>query len=89
MAQGRKTGGRKKGTPNKKTPEAVELLEALDANSLEEIVAIARRAAEAGDDQMALNAWKEVAQYQFSKRKAIEHSTKDGEEFVVRLKDAL
>lgn len=77
--------GRKKGTPNKRTQEVLDLLEEKfpDYNP---IVAMAEIA---NDEElpidMRMSAHKEVAQYVAPKRKAIEHSGNAG--ITVTLKD--
>ena len=75
---GERRGGRKKGTPNKrtvKTQETVDkFLEGIGNRPLEAMQEIAEKAIEIGDLSLALNAYKELAQYVAPKRKAIEHS---------------
>ena len=75
---GAKTGGRKKGTPNKRTVKTRETLEkfidSIGNLPLEEIADIGKQAKAKGDYTLALAAYKELAQYCAPKRKAIEHS---------------
>ena len=72
MAKGKKTGGRKKGTPNKKTIATQELLEKLGCNPIEELWKLAQGA---GDDkELAFKCYKELASYVAPKLKAVELS---------------
>lgn len=75
---GERRGGRVKGTPNKRTQEVIEKLAALDCDPIEGMATIAKEAYEARDFQLAGNMYKELAQYVAPKRKAVEHSGKDG-----------
>lgn len=87
-----KTGGRKKGTPNKKTQIIEEILESLDCSPItnlariangQKVMCLAYANKETGDfvemevmptlDQIK-DANKELAQYIYPKRKAVEHS---------------
>ena len=70
----RKTGGRAKGTPNKKTLEVIERLKELKCDPIEGMAKIAKDAYEEGDKQLAGQMYKELAQYVAPKRKAIEVS---------------
>ena len=88
MTKGRKTGGKVKGSVNKRTKEIQQMLDDLDCNPLEGMVEIANRAKEGvligvDDDGnqimkpdlvLAGNMYKELAQYIAPKRKAIEHT---------------
>lgn len=68
MAKGRKTGGRTKGTPNRRTAEAAALLNSLGCDPLE---GMARIALDTGNP-VALRGrmYAELAQYVYSKRRA-------------------
>ena len=70
MAIGRKTGGRKAGTPNRRTTEVSKLLESLHCNPIEGMVSIAT------DPKASLELrgrmYGELAQYLYPKRKAVE-----------------
>lgn len=66
MAKGIKTGGRKAGTPNKLTQDLFKICE---EEGIDIFRAMVKKAAE-GD----LFMMKEVAQYLYPKRKAMEHS---------------
>ena len=66
-----KTGGRMKGTPNKKTlVKANDLLVELNINPIQRLVEIAE-SAEATTEQK-INCYKEIAKYSYSKPKAEE-----------------
>ncbi len=71
---GRKSGGRKKGTPNKKTKEIIDKLEELNCDPIEGMASIARIAKTMGDFSLAGSMYKELAQYVYPKRKAVEHT---------------
>jgi len=68
----KKTGGRKKGTPNKKTQNMIDKLDALGYDPIESLVRLALEAKKTKDSAMEFNACKELAQYVAPKRKAIE-----------------
>jgi hypothetical protein len=70
MALGHKTGGRKAGTPNRKTQEIGELLESLGHNPIEAMVQIATDPEASLELRGRMNA--ELAQYVYPKRKAVE-----------------
>lgn len=75
MAAGRKTGGRVKGTPNKKTQELIDMIEAAGCpHPVQGMAEIAVKARSEGNDDLAKDCYKELAQYVAPKRKAIEHS---------------
>lgn len=80
MALGKKTGGRKKGTPNKANREIIEKLAELDCDPIEGMAKIAQQAYNSGDFQLAGSMYKELAQYVAPKRKAIEHTGADGQD---------
>jgi len=73
MARGFKTGGRTKGTPNKKTLEVIERLEQLGCDPIKGMAQIAMD--EANPPELRGRMFSELAQYVVPKRKAIEHST--------------
>lgn len=69
-------GGRQKGTPNKKTQALQERLADMDCDPIEAMVRIGEEAKAAEDWHLAFNVYKELAQYCYPKRKAIEiHET--------------
>ena len=70
MAIGRKTGGRRAGTPNRKTQEISDLLASLGHNPIAAMVSIATNPKASLELQGRMNA--ELAQYVYSKRKAVE-----------------
>ena len=70
MAIGIKSGGRAKGTPNKRTAEVAELLYALDCDPVEGMARIAMNEAHAPELRGRMYA--ELAGYLFPKRKALE-----------------
>lgn len=73
----RKGAGRPKGTPSKKTIEAQERLEELGCDPLEVLALIASGeslGSEVPDIAMRKDAAKDLMQYVYPKRKAVEHS---------------
>ncbi len=64
-------GGRKKGTPNKKTQDLLEMCEQKGVNPFEVLLDLCKNA----DPNIKMNAAKEVCQYILPKRKAIEQTT--------------
>lgn len=64
-----KTGGRKKGTPNKNTQNLLALCEYHNCHPFEAMLLIAMREA---DPRVAFDMWEKCAQYVHSKRKALE-----------------
>ena|SRR3712207_112879 len=69
--RGEKRGGRNKGTPNKQTLAVAERLEALGCDPLEAMVRIATD--ESVEPGIRFQAYEELAQYIYPKRKALEH----------------
>ena len=67
-----KRGGRKKGTPNKKTQDLMAMCEARGINLFEAFLEIIEDVN--ADPNLRFSALKEAAQYVYPKRKAIEHS---------------
>jgi hypothetical protein len=72
MAAGRKTGGRVKGTPNRRTQAVAEKLASLDCDPISAMARIAQQAEEEGDKSLAARLYTELAPYTAPKRKAIE-----------------
>jgi hypothetical protein len=68
-----KTGGRTKGTPNKKTVEVCKRMEQLGFDPIKSMVEICNQAMADKDYSLAGQMAKELAQYIYPKRKAIEH----------------
>lgn len=75
MALGRKTGGRKAGTPNKRTTMVTERLEALGCDPIEGMALLAMDPANSPDLRGRMFA--ELAQYVAPKRKAVEIGSGD------------
>ena len=75
---GERRGGRKKGTPNKRTAKAAktiqETIDRIGCDPLEAMLEIAIQAKNEGDLSLSLSAYKELAQYVAPKRKAVEVS---------------
>jgi hypothetical protein len=86
-----KTGGRKRGTPNKKTQELLGLLEEKNFNPAEKLISVYRRAIKSFDNskgssgqgpdmtfkylEIAEKAASDLMQYVYPKRKAIDHTS--------------
>jgi hypothetical protein len=64
-----KTGGRKKGTPNKNNLGVQERLEQKGINCIDEILEIARTTE---DEQIRFQCYKELLKYVYPQRKAVE-----------------
>ena len=77
MAKATKTGGRSKGTPNKRTQDVIEKLESLECDPIEGMARIAQQAEKDGDKNLAAQMYKELAPYIAPKRKAIEQTIKN------------
>jgi len=76
--QRQRTGGRKKGTPNKKTLEIQERINALDYDPITTMVKVSQQAMADENYALAGQMAKELAQYVYPKRKAIEHTSEEG-----------
>lgn len=76
MAKGAKTGGRKKGTPNKATAAKAAELAASGELPLDFMLGVMRDPAK--DFEVRLDAAKSAAPYVHPKLAAIEHTGKDG-----------
>ncbi len=74
MAQGHKTGGRKKGTPNKKSQDISERLETLNCDPIEGMARIASQAEKEKNFQLAGSMYKELANYIYPKRKSVDYN---------------
>ena len=70
MALTRKTGGRKKGTPNKRTQQAAELLWELGCNPIRSMAEIA--ANKQHPIELRAKMYTELAHYVYPKRKAVD-----------------
>lgn len=73
-----KTGGRKKGTPNKATQDVQEKLDKLGLDPIEGMARVGVMAEKEGDLKLAGKMYAELSQYIAPKRKSIEHSGQDG-----------
>lgn len=82
VAKSRKKGGRVKGTPNKKTQDVIDRLNALGCDPIEGMAKIAKTALASDDLQLAGQMYKELAQYVAPKRKAIEMTGADGKDLI-------
>jgi hypothetical protein len=83
MALGKKTGGRRAGTPNKRTAEVTERLEALGCDPIEGMAVLAMDPANSPDLRGRMFA--ELAQYVAPKRRATEISAADQQRVVFNL----
>ena len=83
MALGRKTGGREKGTPNKKTQALIEKLDALGCDPVEGMANIAMD--EGNPPELRGRMYAELAQYLYPKRRATEIKTDDGPRVVFQI----
>ena len=70
-----KTGGRSKGTPNKKTQLVQQQMEDLGFDPIESMIEICNQAMTDKNYALAGQIAKELAQYVYPKRKAVEHIT--------------
>jgi hypothetical protein len=68
----KKYGGRQPGTPNKRTQELKDRIEALGCDPVAAMVQIGEEAMHSGDHNLAFSVYKELMQYMYPKRKAIE-----------------
>lgn len=76
---GKRAGaGRKPGSRNRKSLEAMRRLRGTDADPITALLRIATKAEKASDDALAFQCYKELASYCYPKLKAIEHSGSDG-----------
>jgi len=82
MTKGLKTGGRSKGTPNKRTQEAMQKLEELGCDPIEGMARIAMD--ESNSIELRAKMFSELAPYIFPKRKAMDiNSNSDGLTIVI------
>jgi len=68
----KKTGGRTKGVPNKRTAELAEMLHSMSCCPAEGLARIAQQAESEGNWPLAVDAYKTLLPYLYPKRKAIE-----------------
>jgi len=76
-----KTGGRTKGTPNKKTQLVQQQMEDLGFDPIESMIEICNQAMTDKNYALAGQMAKELAQYVYPKRKAVEHITDEPAEW--------
>ena len=76
MAFGKKTGGRVAGTPNRRTTELVERLEALGCDPVEGMARIAMDPA--SPPELRGRMYAELAGYVYPKRRAVEVNADEG-----------
>ena len=88
MATGKKTGGRTKGTPNRKTLDVIEKLEALDCDPISAMARLAMKAEADGDIALAARLYSELSPYTAPKRKAVEQTIKHEEELTMEEQEA-
>jgi len=83
-----KTGGRKKGTPNKKTQEQIEAVKSDGITPLEYLLQVMRD--EGREPNVRIDAAKAAAPYVHAKLSSVELGNRDGETFRVEIgaKDA-
>jgi len=82
MTKGLKTGGRIKGTPNKRTQEAMQKLEELGCDPIEGMARIAMD--KSNSIELRAKMYSELAPYIFPKRKAMDiNSNSDGLTIVI------
>ncbi len=83
MAIGRKTGGRVRGTPNKKTVEVIEKLQLLGCDPLAGMAQLAMDPS--NSPELRGRMYAELAQYVAPKRKALEMAAEHQETVVFQL----
>jgi hypothetical protein len=77
MAKGRKTGGREKGTPNNKTLEVAAILEEVGWDPIRGMAKLAMNPR--NTPELRGRMFSELAQYLHARRKAIEHTSPEGD----------
>jgi hypothetical protein len=83
MALGKKTGGRVKGTPNRRTADVIERLEALGCDPVEGMALIAMDTA--NPPELRGRMYAELAQYVAPKRRALDVSAESGPPVTIRI----
>lgn len=76
IALGLKTGGRKAGTPNKRTLDVIERLDELGCDPIEGLAKIALDPQ--NPIELRARMFSDLAQYVAPKRRAVDHSASDG-----------
>jgi len=72
--KGERRGGRPKGVKNKRTQLVIDQLNDLECDPIKGLATIAKASMERQDYTLAAHIYKELAQYMFPKRRAIEVS---------------
>lgn len=67
-----KTGGRQKGTPNKRTLEAIDVFEELEFCPLREIIDRLKKHGKTMDEKLFLDTCGKIAKFKFAERKAVD-----------------
>jgi len=73
--KGERRGGRPKGVKNKRTQLVINQLNDLECDPIKGLATIAKESMERQDYTLAAHIYKELAQYMYPKRRAIEVST--------------
>jgi hypothetical protein len=83
MTFGRKTGGRKAGTPNKRTSELAERLGAIGCDPIEGMARLALNSE--NPPELRGRMFAELAGYLYPKRKAVEVKSDDGPSVIFQI----
>jgi len=83
MAQGRKTGGRQRGTPNRRTAEVAARLEELGCDPVEGMARIALDVS--NPPELRGRMFAELAQYVAAKRRAIDLGQNEGQQVHIHM----
>ncbi len=83
MALGKKTGGRAKGTPNKRTADVIERLERLGCDPIEGMAVIAMDIE--NPPELRGRMFAELAQYVAAKRRALDVSAESAAPVTIRI----
>jgi hypothetical protein len=87
MAHGRKTGGRRKGAPNRAAQAVADRLDALGCDPIEGMARIAMD--EKAELSLRAQMYKELAQYVAPKHKALEITGEDADPLKLELKSLI
>lgn len=71
---GNKTGGRKKGVPNKRTIQALEVFDELEFCPLREVIERLQKFGKTMDEKLYLDTCTKLLKFKYSELKSIEHS---------------
>lgn len=69
-----KTGGRQKGTPNKRTIEAIEIFNELEFCPLKEVIERLQKHGKSMDEKLFLDTCLRLSKFKFAERKSIDHT---------------